>query len=52
MSWGEIEQFAAAQRSAEEEGRMDSFEGRRLFMPIVNLLEQRKGFHPVHSLSA
>ncbi|KAK1150150.1 hypothetical protein N8T08_000049 [Aspergillus melleus] len=52
VSWEEIEQFAAAQKSAEEEGRMNSFEGRRLFMPIVNLFEQRKGFHPARSLSA
>ena len=44
--------LSAFEKAAEEEGRMDTFDGRRLFMPIVNLFKQRKGFHPVHALRA
>ncbi|KAA8652045.1 hypothetical protein EYZ11_004169 [Aspergillus tanneri] len=48
QSWEEIGEFAAAQKVAEVEGSMDSFEGKRLFMPLLDLFEQRRGFHPYH----
>ncbi|PYI09568.1 7,8-dihydro-8-oxoguanine triphosphatase NUDT15 [Aspergillus sclerotiicarbonarius CBS 121057] len=47
VTWGEMKSAIERQTEAERTGKMDGFEGRVLFKPILKLLEQRKGFDPL-----
>ncbi|EHA24988.1 hypothetical protein ASPNIDRAFT_194911 [Aspergillus niger ATCC 1015] len=47
VTWDEMKVAIERQREAERLGKMEEFEGRVLFKPILNLLQQRVGFDPL-----
>ncbi|GLA34439.1 hypothetical protein AnigIFM63309_006985 [Aspergillus niger] len=47
VTWDEMRVTIDRQREAERLGKMEEFEGRVLFKPILNLLQQRVGFDPL-----
>ncbi|PWY90628.1 7,8-dihydro-8-oxoguanine triphosphatase NUDT15 [Aspergillus sclerotioniger CBS 115572] len=49
VSWNEMKLTVERQAEAERLGRMERYEGRVLFKPILKLFEQRRGFNPLEA---
>lgn len=47
VTWDDMRATIERQREAERLGKMEEYEGRVLFKPILNLLQQRVEFDPL-----